>query len=111
MKPVVEARGRNGWFYPTSVYIASVADEKDDVDVLQIEISSRRPGNSSPIILTGPRDAITDLFDRLYQALQQVVNDEGQWIRLAVPSGIPKKISTAQVNDRIRKLRLAKCRK
>ncbi len=99
-KRAVSARGRNGWFMPTRVFV------KKTKDSTIVGIGSQTLGKTWPVLIAGNPDAIRDLFDRIYAAIQHVELEKGedQVIKIAVPSGIPK-LTPLQIEEQIRHIR------
>lgn len=81
-KTAIKARGRNGEFVPSRVYVQIREFGSPETSV---EIMSRRLGWSSPISVTGKHDAVVDLFRRIYHTLL-----DGKSCTLAVPTGVPR---------------------
>lgn len=105
--PAISARGRNGVFIPRRVYVTRHFDSTDNdqiTDKLFIEINSRRPGNTSPIVLEGTAAAVTHLLGRIQDAVAKVMGEaEGSCEAVAVPSGVPK--LTKKTGPETRKIR------
>ena len=81
-KTAIKARGRNGEFVPSRVYVQIREFGSPETSV---EIMSRRLGWSSPISVTGKHEAIVDLFRRIYYTLL-----DGKSCNLAIPTGVPR---------------------
>jgi len=97
----IAARGRNGWFMPTMVFV------KKTKDSTIVGLGSQTIGKTWPVLIAGTPDAVRSLLDRIYAAVQHVALEEGedQVIKIAVPPGVPK-MTPLQIEEQIRYIRV-----